>query len=280
MSPTLGGIFIGLVLVGAAMIVLERWRPSVRGQRLLRRGWLLDIAYWFFTPFVTRAVSRGGVIVAVVILALMLGWKLDKETLVAGFGPIGAQPKWLQAVELIVLLDLIGYWMHRMFHGRRLWPYHAIHHSSEDLDWLSAVRLHPVNDLISRIVPAIIVLLLGFSPIVLASALPFFAIYAILLHANVDWDFGRLRTVMASPTFHRWHHTSEAEGRDKNFAGLLPIWDILFGTYYMPGHAPTHFGAGEPVPSTLWGQLVWPLRRSRQGLPAGAEPMTRELSRT
>jgi sterol desaturase/sphingolipid hydroxylase (fatty acid hydroxylase superfamily) len=39
------------------------------------------------------------------------------------------------------------------------------------------------------------------------------------------------RSVIASPRFHRWHHTGEAEARDKNFAGLLPLCDILFGTY-------------------------------------------------
>jgi len=49
---------------------------------------------------------------------------------------------------------------------------------------------------------------------------------------------GPLRAVLASPRFHRWHHTSAKEGRDKNFAGLLPLWDILFGTYYMPDLQP------------------------------------------
>ena len=54
------------------------------------------------------------------------------------------------------------------------------------------------------------------------------------MHANLDWDWGPLRSFLVSPRFHRWHHTSEEEARDKNFAGLLPLWDILFGTYYMP----------------------------------------------
>ena len=263
MSPTLAGLFISFLVVGVAMTLIERLWPASRGQPLLRRGWLLDVAYWLFTPLVTRAISRSGVIVAMFILALGLGWQLDRDTIAAGFGPVGAQPKWLQGAEMIVLLDLVGYWMHRLFHGRRLWAFHAIHHSSEDLDWLSSVRLHPVNDLLNRIVPALLVLLAGFSPVVLAGALPFFAIYAILLHANVDWDFGPLRRVIASPVFHRWHHTGEDEGRDKNFAGLLPIWDILFGTFHMPGRPPERFGVADRVPSTLWGQLAWPFRRQR-----------------
>lgn len=267
MQPTAAGLLIGLVVVGGLMIALERLWPAVKEQPLLRRGWPTDLAYWAFTPLVTRAISRVGVIVALAVLALALGLKLERatfEAFLAGHGPVGAQPKWLQAVELLIVLDFLAYWMHRIFHGQRLWPFHEIHHSSEDLDWLSAVRVHPVNDVVNRVVPAVVVVLIGFSPLVLAGALPFFAVYAILLHANVDWDFGRLRAVLASPTFHRWHHTSAAEGRDKNFAGLLPVWDVLFGTYYMPGHTPTRFGVDRPVPASLWGQLAWPFRpRSR-----------------
>jgi sterol desaturase/sphingolipid hydroxylase (fatty acid hydroxylase superfamily) len=258
---TLGGVLIAFVVVGALMLTIERLWPASPAQPILRRGFVLDLAYWVFTPMVTRAIARASVVVAVVVLALLLGWKLDRETILAGHGPIARQPMWLQAAEMLVLLDLIGYWMHRLFHSRLLWPFHAIHHSSEDLDWLSSVRLHPVNDVLARIVPAVIVLLIGFQPLLLAGALPFLAVYAILLHANVDWDFGPLRRVIASPRFHRWHHTGETEGRDKNFAGLLPIWDILFGTYYMPPRAPRHFGVADPVPGTLLAQLVWPLRR-------------------
>jgi sterol desaturase/sphingolipid hydroxylase (fatty acid hydroxylase superfamily) len=261
MSPSIAGVFVGFLAIGAVMVVIEWLWPANRHQRLPRPGLALDIAYWAFTPLVTQTISRAGVIVGLVGLALLLGWRIDGATLLAGHGPLGRQPMWLQAVEMIVLLDFMGYWMHRLFHGRRLWRFHAIHHSSEHLDWLSSVRVHPVNDLVNRLVPAVVVVLLGFAPVALAGALPFFAFYAILLHANVDWDFGPLRRLVASPSFHRWHHTGEAEGRDKNFAGLLPVWDILFGTFHMPARVPSHFGIDDDVPTTLWGQLAWPFRR-------------------
>jgi sterol desaturase/sphingolipid hydroxylase (fatty acid hydroxylase superfamily) len=153
--------------------------------------------------------------------------------------------------------------MHRAFHGRRLWKFHAVHHSSVDVDWLSAVRLHPVNDVVMRIAAAIPVLLLGFAPLALAAAVPFFTFLAILVHANLDWDWGPLRSVIASPGFHRWHHTDEDEARDKNFAGLLPIWDIMFGTYYMPKHErPSRFGTKTRVPKGLLGQMMFPFRKA------------------
>lgn len=76
--------------------------------------------------------------------------------------------------------------------------------------------------------------------------------YAIFLHANVDWDFGPWRKVIATPVFHRRHHSRDREAWDKNFAGLLPFWDILFGTYYMPeGRQPENFGINEPMPASF-----------------------------
>ena len=91
---------------------------------------------------------------------------------------------------MIVAIDFIGYWLHRAFHGKKLWPFHAIHYSSVELNWLSAARVHPVNDVANKSVQAMIVIALGYAPMLLAGALPFFTAYAIFLHANVSWDFG------------------------------------------------------------------------------------------
>ena len=61
----------------------------------------------------------------------------------------------------------------------------------------------------------------------------------------------------------RWHHTTEEEGLDKNFAGLFPFIDLLFGTFYMPpGRQPHRFGiTNDDVPAGLVAQLVYPFRR-------------------
>jgi sterol desaturase/sphingolipid hydroxylase (fatty acid hydroxylase superfamily) len=129
------------------------------------------------------------------------------------------------------------------------------------LDWLSAARVHPVNDIVNKAAQAAILVALGYAPVLLTGTLPFFTVYAIFQHANVSWGFGPLRCILASPRFHRWHHTSAAEGRDKNFAGLLPLWNILFGTYYLPAIQPTQFGTHESIPNDLLSQMLWPFRR-------------------
>lgn len=258
---TLLGLFVALLILAVIFFVIERLLGRGRRQPVFRRGWFTDVVYFVFTPLITKQVVR-------LALILPLGWLVlmrftDKAALqnqaYHGFGPLGAQPWWLQLIEVYVLGDFLGYWTHRLFHQGRWWPFHAVHHSSEDLDWLGSVRVHPVNDLVNKLAQAAPLLLLGFDPLVAASTAPFFTFYAVFLHANVNWDFGPLRSVIATPVFHRWHHSKDKEAWDKNFAGLLPLWDILFGTYYMPkGRYPENFGIHEPMPGSFLGQLWRP----------------------
>ncbi len=188
MAPTLAGTLIGLVVLSLFFWVFERFAGHARAP-LFRRGWWTDAAWWVFTPLVVKAVSRVLVLLPFVILiglgvASAEGLRAREY---AGFGPVGAQPIWLQFMEVHVLADLIAYWTHRKFHGGRWWPFHAVHHSSEDLDWLSSVRVHPVNSLALNLIQAMPLVLVGFNPFVTLSAAPVFTFYAILLHARVNW---------------------------------------------------------------------------------------------
>ncbi len=246
----------------------------------LRRDTRTDLLYTLFTPLVTRSITLVGLIIAVLLLARAQGIELQlgdgvaaREALAPFFAdaPVSAQPLWLQGIEVALLLDLSSYWIHRLFHRGRLWPFHAVHHSSRRLTWLSSVRLHPINDLLTRVLQVIALLLIGFDPTLLAALVPFTGLYAILLHARVPWDFGPLRYVIASPVFHRWHHTSAAAGRDKNFAGFFPVWDLIFGTFYMPGDPPTTFGVDEAVPVTFFQQLTWPFRQASRDPASSAD---------
>jgi sterol desaturase/sphingolipid hydroxylase (fatty acid hydroxylase superfamily) len=258
---------VALPLLALVFWPIERFWAA-RSQPRWRDDSRTDVAYWFFTPLVTKAVVRGSVVIALVVLAVAMGVPLEAGALRAFAergkgGLLQSQPAWLQVVEVLVAGDLIGYWVHRLFHGRALWRIHAVHHSSERLDWLSSVRLHPLNDVGMRLAQALPLFLLGFAPTVVAAYVPFLSFHAILLHANVRWDFGPLRYLIASPRFHQWHHTNETEGLDTNFAGLFPFWDALFGTLYLPrDRTPQAFGLrDEQVPGGLLGQLAYPFRR-------------------
>ncbi len=239
--------------------VLARVWPSVPGQKVFRKGFWTDCVYWLWTPIVTKAITP--LAIGIVFLPLVFLFGLHVQTLAQGHGMLSRQPLWLQGIEVFLVGDFLGYWQHRLFHQARLWPFHAVHHSSTELDWLSSVRLHPVNDIGSKLIQAVPLVALGFNLTTVALYAPVTTFYAILVHANVRWDFGPFRAVFASPAFHRWHHTKADEGLDKNFAGAFPVWDILFGTYYMPRRQPAVFGIDDPMPTGFVGQMIQPFRR-------------------
>lgn len=240
-------IAIALVVLSGVFALLER-------KSVWHRERLTDFVWWFLTPLFARV----AIIAAVVALAIA---GFDLRSPAAPW--FRNQPLTLQWLEVIVGSDLLGYWIHRTFHRETLWPIHAVHHSSTTLDWLAAARVHPLNELIARTLQLAPFAILGIDPRVVAAAVPILTLYAIFLHADLSWDFGPLRYVIASPRFHRWHHTSEQEGLDKNFAGLFPWIDLLFGTFRMPqGVQPAAFGVREAVPPTFFGQLAFPFQKN------------------
>ena len=97
---------------------------------------------------------------------------------------------------------------------------------------------------------------------------PFNMFHSAFVHANLSWSLGPFRYVLATPIFHRWHHTSREEGGNTNFAGTFPLWDILFGTFRMPktgsrsitasakGRFPSRVRrtTGLSVPALAWGR--------------------------
>jgi len=256
-------------------IVESRW-PGTPGQPRWRKDSATDLAYWFFTPLVIPVLIRGGALIVLLLVAWVSGVSLQREHIkdIVANQRDSTWPPLAQIPAMILVGDFISYWTHRFLHGRRLWPFHAVHHSSLQVDWLSSVRVHPVNELVGKSTQAAGLLLLGFDTTLLAAYTPLLTLYAIFVHANVPWTYGPLRYVLVSPAFHRWHHTSQAEGLDRNFAGLLPLWDILFNTFYMPrGRRPEVFGiTGGTVPEGLFAQLQYPFQQL-------AEPVLRPATR-
>ncbi len=258
---------VGLVVLSVVFAVVERRGRNDRGRRRSGRALRTDLAWWFFVGTIGQWLTRAGIVVVVVLTAAPFAGSLDGDVIRAWTTRqtvLSNQPGALQAVEVVVLVDFLGYWLHRAFHRfGPAWRVHAVHHSSTELTWLSAVRVHPINDAVPNMLGAIVLVLAGFDITTLAVAVPFFTLYAITVHGDLTWTYGPLRHVIASPVFHRWHHTTEEQGLNKNFAGLLPLWDRLFGTLHLPvDQRPSAFGVlGTPVPEGFWPQLTFPFRR-------------------
>ena len=269
MAASVLSVAVGLVVLGAVFGLLERLVPAVAGQPRIRSGTWVDVGWFFVTPLVSKTVSRMAIVLILVAVAMSSGvpFRLDAlQDFLAPRPALAALPWGVQLALLLLVADLCGYASHRWLHAsRRLWPIHAVHHSSTQVDWLSAGRVHPLNDVVTRLAQSVPIVLVGFDPAIVAAYVPLLIFYAVLVHANVGWTFGPLRYVLASPVFHRWHHAAEAEGLNRNFAGMFPFIDLAFGTFHMPlDRSPARYGIPEgDVPESMWGQLAYPFRRKR-----------------
>jgi sterol desaturase/sphingolipid hydroxylase (fatty acid hydroxylase superfamily) len=237
------------------------------------RGVLTDLCYCFILPFFIPYMRLS---------LLILGWGLIvwfvdvqnfSDAFGKGYGPLGAWPWWAQAIFYLVLSDFLMYWIHRVFHGKMMWRYHAIHHSAEDVDWTTAYRFHPINLWLDQYFVDAVMLFMGIPVVVLAMLAPFNSVTSAYVHANLKWTLGPLKYVFASPVFHRWHHTSPDQGGDMNFGSTFSLWDVLFGTFYMPeGKLPENYGVSDPnFPPTFGGQLIYPFQSQPEIQPVKAE---------
>ena len=251
------------IAVALVFTVLSHFWACNPGKPWWRKTEIVtDICYWFLVPVICRVVR----ISLLVTGALFIFNIKEPDELIAfydnGHGPLATLPLWVQAILFLVLSDFMLYWTHRVFHSGDFWKYHAVHHSSEELDWISAARFHPINLFLGTVAVDVILLMAGISPNIMLWVGPFTTFHSAFVHANLNWTLGPFKYVLATPVFHRWHHTSLEEGGNTNFAGTFPIWDILFGTFRMPaGALPDHYGVdGEPLPTALGGQLVYPFK--------------------
>ncbi len=251
---------ISIALAVVFTVLTWFWSCNPGKQWWRKNDLTTDLCYWLLVPVITRFLRIGLLIAAA---ALILGIT-TADGLVAfyekGHGPLAALPLVAQGLIFLVGQDIIMYWTHRGFHGRRFWKYHAVHHSSEQVEWISAARFHPVNLFLGSVLADVVMLFAGISPNVFVVLGPLITAHSAFVHANLDWTLGPFRYVIAGPVFHRWHHTAADRGGEKNFAGTFSFFDVIFGTFHMPaGELPDRYGiADRDFPSSFGAQLVHP----------------------
>jgi sterol desaturase/sphingolipid hydroxylase (fatty acid hydroxylase superfamily) len=246
---------LNLLLYSAVFIPLERLFALRASQPVFRGEWLVDLTYFFINSLLIEVLT----ILTLGPALILFSWARVEWLSVL----VGSLPLVVQVPALVLVADFTQYWVHRTFHlVPVLWPFHAVHHSIEQMDWLAGSRLHLVDVILTRGLTYVPIFVLAFSQQALMVYVFLVAAQATFIHANVRWEFRPLRRLIATPAFHHWHHSADREAVDKNFAVHTPIWDILFGTYYLPGRWPTAYGlcGQRDVPARWVTQLAYPFR--------------------
>ena len=131
-----------------------------------------------------------------------------------------------------ILQDFLYYWFHKASHHIHwLWAAHIVHHSSTKMNFSTAFRqslMYPIAGMWVFWMPMI---LLGFDPITVFSVVALNLAYQFFVHTQAVNKLGLFEKVFNTPSHHRVHHAINKGYLDKNFAGVLIIWDKLFGTY-------------------------------------------------
>jgi sterol desaturase/sphingolipid hydroxylase (fatty acid hydroxylase superfamily) len=256
-GPFLGldWFLLNLIVYSVIFIPLERLFARLPEQGIFRPSWRTDLTYFFVSALLVQLTT---------ILTLKPAMVLFDWAVIPGVQQIiRGLPGIAEFILLIVVADVTQYWVHRAFHSvPALWRFHAIHHSADQMDWLAGSRLHLVDVAITRGLTYVPIYLLGFADGPLFAYLVVVSAQATFIHANVRFEFGPLKYLVATPQFHHWHHAAEREAIDKNFAVHLPVIDMLFGTAHLPNRWPAAYGigAGEAPPDGYVRQFLWPFR--------------------
>jgi sterol desaturase/sphingolipid hydroxylase (fatty acid hydroxylase superfamily) len=216
------GFFFGIFALMAIWEVLAP-RRSLTTSKTVR--WFSNLGITFLNPVVVRLVSPI-MPVSMALLAQNRGWGLLNN-----FNP----PYWLEVVVAVIVLDLVIYLQHVMFHTVPvLWRLHMVHHADLDFDVTTGLRFHPIEMILSMGIKLSVVVLIG--PPALAVL-----IFEVLLNATSMFNHGNirlpssvdrvLRFFVVTPDMHRVHHSVVIRETNSNFGFNLPWWDRLLGTY-------------------------------------------------
>jgi sterol desaturase/sphingolipid hydroxylase (fatty acid hydroxylase superfamily) len=201
---------LGLIYSYRKLSKLDRWR------------WLNNLALILLNSFVVR-------------LALPIGLVTFAAQNSFGLFHLLKMNQILEVLLSVIILDLIIYFQHLVFHHVPiLWRLHAVHHSDPGFDTTTALRFHPIEICLSIVVKAVAIFLLGLSPVSVLVFEILLNFSAMFNHSNFRLPKlmeGSLAKIIVTPDFHRVHHSMVVDETNSNFGFFLSIWDKIFRTY-------------------------------------------------
>jgi len=232
--PWFGGAFLVLVAVACAEGLLRSlFRPG-------SYDWRASAAS-FADALIRRGVDSLGL--SLVAPLFVLAWDNRLQTLEL------SSP---QAFAMLFLgQEFLYYWYHRMAHRVRwFWASHAVHHSPNQLSLATALRLGWTGKLAGNGLFFVPLVWLGFPPLAVTAAVALNLLYQFWVHAPWMPRLGPLEWLLNTPTHHKVHHASNPEYLDRNYGGVLIVFDRLFGTFveHHP-QIPIRYGLTRPLHS-------------------------------
>ena len=257
--------WIWLVAISLCCLLLERFWPWRKKQKLLRRQFGQDLLWLVING---HAFS---ITLAFVIDYFLLKW-IPFLGEVKTYTLIQDMPFWIQLPLFFVLFDFLQWCVHNLLHRVEfLWQFHKLHHSIEELDWIGNFRFHWMEIVIYKLISYLpLVLLLDEKTVILPIAI-ISTVIGDLNHSNLNITWGPLRYVLNSPRMHVWHHMKDLPDDRPggvNFGISLSLWDWLFGTVYWPNketspdQQPEKLGFPDmnKYPLGFFRRLIYPLR--------------------
>ena len=256
-TPYIGLDWFILDLLGSTLIfiALEKLFPLYREQLVFRREWQTDLKYFAINHF----------LVGLILLTVNFLIHHAFDWMVSHDFQLAVQRIWFvpQLLLCILVADLAQYWTHRAYHEIPfLWKFHAVHHSAKTMDWLAGSRQHVFEIIATRVLVLAPLFVLGFSEAVINTYIIIVGFQAVLNHANVHFPWGPLRYLIVTPDFHHWHHSSDTEAIDRNYAAHYAFLDYLFGTAVKSEkRLPDKYGVvGDYMPDGWVKQQAFPFR--------------------
>ncbi|HXH95292.1 MAG TPA: sterol desaturase family protein [Thermoanaerobaculia bacterium] len=244
-------IGLGVYVVCALVIVAAELRQRSDMSVYHTRSALNDLAY---AVFYKCSIYN--------ILVTPLFSFLSPRMQFARIGLLSSLPPLVSVIIYWIAIDFWNYWIHRLQHGVPvLWAFHSVHHTQTRLTFLSANRIHAIEQLYSGLLMIVPAFLLGV-PQQLWLPLLFMQLFSeTLQHARLNWSFGSLHGLIVSPLFHKLHHSADEREYNGNYGRVFSLWDAMFGTFVRSSTTQRQYGVtGMDVPDTLTAQFIHPFR--------------------
>ncbi len=235
-KPLWQNYFYALILISVFFFALELGKPWRKEQPKFRKDFWLDVFYMFFNFFLFSLIVYNAASDVVVNLF---------NDFLALFGitnllalEVRSWPVWGHLLLGFVVRDFVQWWVHRLLHWHpRLWEFHKVHHSVEQMGFAAHLRYHWMETVVYRSIEYIPLAMIGIG------LNDFFVIHIFTLmighfnHANFTFNLGIFKYIFNNPEMHIWHHVYEIPEDRKhgiNFGISLSVWDYLFGTAHIP----------------------------------------------